>query len=69
MCRCERAAGGQNCTLPADVVNPPSWTEMAPGECVLQYLKEAEKGFSNSPRLNGQRQNASDSLNYWTGPC
>ena len=40
---------------------------MSPGQCVLQHLREAEKGFSNSPRLNGDRNASGPSLNYWTG--
>ena len=64
--RCGRQAT-QNCTLPADVADPPAWTNMRPGQCVLQYLREAQRGFSNSPRLNGIRNRTGPDLNYWTG--
>lgn len=40
---------------------------MLPGQCVLQYLREAQRGFSNSPRLNGNRNRTAPDLNYWTG--
>ena len=64
--RCDRQAT-QNCTLPSDVIDPPAWTNMRPGQCVLQYLREAQRGFSNSPRLNGNRNRTGPDLNYWTG--
>ena len=64
--RCDRQAT-QNCTLPSDVTDPPEWTNLLPGQCVLQYLREAKKGFSNSPRLDGNRNRTGPNLNYWTG--
>ncbi len=68
-CRCDRTQGQlSNCTLPADVRDPPAWTNMRPGTCVLLYLRLAIPGFSNSPYLNGVRQNTGNSsLSYWTG--
>ena len=56
--RCESAAAG-NCILPA--------RQMAPGDCALHFLKRLDKGFSASPRLNGERNASGPSLAYWTG--
>ena len=64
--RCDSAAAG-NCSLPAGITKPPTWTQMAPGVCALHYLKRLDKGFSASPRLNGERNASAPSLAYWTG--
>ena len=68
--RCNSTAKG-NCSLPAGVTGAPAWTQMAPGDCALQYLDRADKGFSASPQLNGNRNSSGPRLPYWTGthPC
>lgn len=65
-CRCDSTAAG-NCSLPAGTAKAPSWTQMAPGVCALQYLNRSDKGFSNSPHLYGNRSSSGPSLRYWTG--
>ena len=40
---------------------------MAPGDCALQYLNRSDKGFSNSPYLNGKYTSSGPGLRYWTG--
>ena len=66
MCRCDINAAG-NCSLPAGVTGAPAWTHMAPGDCALQFLARADRGFSASPRLDGDRNSSGPHLRYWTG--
>jgi len=59
---------GGSCTLPGDVPNPPQWTVMTAGDCVLLSAWYLPTGQDVSPGYWGQdRRKNLESLAYWTG--
>ncbi len=59
---------GGSCTLPGDVSNPPQWTVMTAGDCVLLSARALQTGQDVSPDYWGQdRRKNLKSLAYWTG--
>ncbi len=57
-----------SCTLPGDVSDPPQWTVMTAGDCVLLSAPYSPTGQDVSPEYYGvgRRRNL-ESLAYWTG--